>query len=396
MKIIDCLLPCLREVIDEGHSLDRVTARWIAANRGQWSNRDVAMFAETLSDVVRWWRLLRSMAHAVGFEGNSGIGPIVVYQALNPSVNVVREQLSPRQRRTLEQEYSRLYDHRAVRESIPDWLDALCARELGAVWPDTLSALNAMPSIVLRANRLRTSRQSLLAMLANEGYRVAALGDADAIELRQRANIFRSSAFRQGYFEQQDYASQAVVPFMQIEPGMRVVDACAGNGGKTLHMASLMGNRGQIIALDLADYKLAELRRRASRAACSNVETRLIDSAKVLKRMAQSADRLLLDVPCSGLGVLRRNPDIKWHLREEQLSALQATQRDILLRYSNVLRPGGKLVYSTCSILPSENMRQVEWFVAQSQGAFAVEAEQTLSPCDGADGFYMARIVRCN
>ena len=182
MKIIDCLLPSLREVIDEGHSLDRVTARWIAANRGQWADRDVAMFAETLSAVVRWWRLLRSLAHAVGFEGASGIGPIAVYQALNPSVSIVREQLSPWQRRTLEREYSRLYDHRAVRESIPDWLDALCARELGKEWEKTLAALNTLPSIVLRANRLRTSRQSLMAMLANEGYKVAALGDADAIQ----------------------------------------------------------------------------------------------------------------------------------------------------------------------------------------------------------------------
>lgn len=394
MKIIDCLMPSLRAVIDDGHKLDRVMSHWIAANRGQWSNRDIALFAETLPDIVRWWRLLRTLSNAVGFGNDSPLGAITVYQALNPSVSIVREHLSPRQMRHLEQEYSRHYDHRAVRESIPDWIDALGAHELGPAWPDTLSALNTLPSIVLRANLLRTDRQSLMAMLDNEGYRPVAIGPHEAIELRQRANIFRSSAFRQGYFEQQDLASQTVAHFMQLEPGMRVVDACAGNGGKTLHMASLMGNRGRIVALDIAAHKLDTLRQRAARAGCTMVETRTIDSSKVVKRLAHSADRVLLDVPCSGLGVLRRNPDIKWHLSPERLNELRHMQLDIAQRYCTMVRPGGKLVYATCSVLPSEGPEQVQRLLKLNQGAFALEAEQQLSPLDGTDGFYMARLVR--
>ena len=394
MKIIDCLLPSLRAVIDDEQKLDRVMSHWIAANRGQWSSRDTALFAEALPYVVRWWSLLRALASSVGFSDDSPLGAIAVYQAMNPSMNLRREQLSTKQMRTLEHEYNRLYEHRAIRESIPDWLDTHCSHELGPAWPDTLRALNAMPSIVLRANLLRTDRQSLMAMLANEGYRPAPLGSNEAIELRQRANIFKSSAFRQGYFEQQDLGSQAVAHFMQLEPGQRVVDACAGNGGKTLHMASLMGNRGRIIALDVAEHKLATLRQRAARAGCTMVETRTIDSAKVVKRLAQTAERVLLDVPCSGLGVLRRNPDIKWHLNPARLIELRQMQHDLLLRYSSMVRPGGKLVYATCSVLPSEGTEQVQRFLKQCPDAFALEAEQQLSPLDGTDGFYMARLAR--
>src|SRR5690606_27957347 len=126
--------------------------------------------------------------------------------------------------------------------------------------------------------------------------------------LEKRQNIFTLDAFKNGYFEVQDAASQAVAPFLRPEAGMRVVDACAGAGGKTLHIASLMKNKGRIIALDVESWKLDELGQRARRAGVNNLETRVIDSSKVVKRLEKSADRLLLDVPCSGTGVLKRNP----------------------------------------------------------------------------------------
>jgi len=174
---------------------------------------------------------------------------------------------------------------------------------------------------------------------------------------------------------------------------MRVVDACAGAGGKTLHLAALMKNKGTVIALDIHQWKLDELRRRATRAAADNIQTRLIEGPAVA-RLAGSADRVLLDVPCSGLGVLRRNPDTKWKLKPEELDRLRAEQADLLERYSKMTKPGGKLVYATCSILPSENDQQVATFLA-AHNEWRLEQELHLRPDrEGFDGFYAARLVR--
>ena len=192
----------------------------------------------------------------------------------------------------------------------------------------------------------------------------------------------------------QDVSSQLVGHFANPQPGMRVIDGCAGNGGKTLHLASLMQNKGRIIALDLFPGKLDTLRIRAKRAGISIIETRTIDTTKVIKRMHGTADLVLLDVPCSGLGVLKRNPEIKWRLQPEDLENLKKTQKDILTRYSLMVKPGGKLVYSTCSILPSENSLQIQNFMETHKDKFEVVEEKFISPEEGFDGFYMVLLKR--
>jgi 16S rRNA (cytosine967-C5)-methyltransferase len=161
-----------------------------------------------------------------------------------------------------------------------------------------------------------------------------------------------------------------------------------------LHLAALMKNKGRIIAMDVEQWKLDELQKRARRAGVSNLEPRLIDSSKVIKRLENTADRLLLDVPCSGMGVLKRNPDAKWKLSAAFISEVQLTQAKILNDYSKVLKPGGFMVYSTCSVLPSENEKQVENFLASQDGKFSLVEEQHVWPSDGFDGFYMALLKR--
>ncbi len=285
---------------------------------------------------------------------------------------------------------------RALRESIPDWLDQLGQQELGQQWDATLQALNQPAQVVLRANRLKTTREALRDALAQEGVESHPHGDQDALVLNRRLNVFRTAAFKNGLFEIQDYSSQLVAAFLAPTPGMRVVDACAGGGGKSLHLAALLENKGQLIALDTHGWKLDELKKRARRAGVSNIETRPIDNRKVVKRLFGSADRLLLDVPCSGLGVLRRNPDAKWKLQPEQIEALRQTQQEILRDYSPIVKPGGRLVYATCSILPSENEGQVAAFLNSPAGAqFRLLAERRILPQDeGFDGFYMALLER--
>ncbi|MDX1315124.1 MAG: class I SAM-dependent methyltransferase, partial [Eudoraea sp.] len=202
--------------------------------------------------------------------------------------------------------------------------------------------------------------------------------------------------FKKGWFEVQDASSQLVAPFLQVEPGQMIVDACAGAGGKSLHLAVLMENKGQLLALDIYDYKLKQLKLRARRNGVHNLEPRLIQNTKVIKRLHKRADRVLIDAPCTGLGVLRRNPDAKWKLNPEFLERVTDTQSKLLEEYSRMVKPGGKMVYATCSILPQENEEQMRKFLQKESGSdWVLEEERHCSPAsDGFDGFYMARLSR--
>lgn len=292
------------------------------------------------------------------------------------------------------EKYQSIQSVRKIRESIPDWLDELGERELGEKWGAIIHALNEPAPLILRANRLKINTSELIPQLNKEGVVATTLMD-DALLVTVRKNLFATQAFKNGLFEVQDFSSQQVAPFLDVLPGMRIVDACAGGGGKTLHLAALLQNKGQIIAMDVEERKLEELRKRARRAGVSIVETRFIDGTKVIKRLSDSADRVLLDVPCSGLGVLRRNPDAKWKLSPAFLDKVRQTQQEILQSYSRMVKIGGKLVYATCSILPSENQDQVQQFVTEKRGDFELLKDRQIFPQEqGFDGFYMALLER--
>ena len=175
-----------------------------------------------------------------------------------------------------------------------------------------------------------------------------------------------------------------------------MVDTCAGAGGKSLHLAALMENKGQVIALDIYGNKLKELKRRAKRAGAHNIETRVIDNNKVIKKLHGKADKVLIDAPCSGLGVLSRNPDAKWKLEPEFLDRIRKTQQEIIRQYSKIVKKGGKMVYATCSVLPSENQLQVKDFLASEEGKDfkLIEDRKILSSETGYDGFYMALLEK--
>jgi len=202
--------------------------------------------------------------------------------------------------------------------------------------------------------------------------------------------------FKEGFFEVQDASSQKVVPLLDVQPGMRVVDTCAGAGGKTLHIAAKMENKGQIIAMDLYESKQKQLKIRAKRNGVFNVEYRIIDSTKVIKKLHDKADRVLIDAPCSGLGVLKRNPDSKWKLQPEFIDNIKKTQQEVLENYSKMVKVGGKLVYATCSILPSENEKQINHFLKTDFGKNFkfVTDEKVLASQSGFDGFYMCLMER--
>ncbi|NLP09594.1 RsmB/NOP family class I SAM-dependent RNA methyltransferase [bacterium] len=276
--------------------------------------------------------------------------------------------------------------------SVPAWLYDLGFAESGENWRNELAAMNQPAERVLRVNTLKIDRTRC----AEYFNRTSIIPWApDALCLHDTIDLYATKAFRQGLVEVQDPASQAVTALLQVEPGQRVVDACAGAGGKSLYLAALMQNRGRIIALDPSFARLAELRRRARRAGAFIIEARPIESMKTIKRLVDSADRLLLDVPCSGTGVLRRNPDLRWRLTPAMLDQLIAKQQQILHHYSRMTKPGGLILYAACSLLKAEGEMQISRFLESHADAFSLLKEKRFSPSrDGFDGFYAAVLQR--
>ena len=397
-NLVLAVLNGLHQIFNEDKYADKVVAQLLKSDK-RWGSRDRGFIAETTYEIVRWKRLYASIAEVQEpFHRDDLWRVFAVWATLRGYSLPDWKAIEGTPTRRIKGRFEALRKDRKYRESIPDWLDELGVGALGEKkWEQELEALNTMAPVVLRANTLKTLPKLLRNVLLEEKITTQFLSKyPDALLLDQRSNVFSTNAFQKGLFEVQDAASQCVAPFTQVESGMRVVDACAGAGGKALHLAALMQNKGQLIALDIHQYKLRELKRRAKRAGAHNIETRLIDSTKVIKKLHQSADRVLLDAPCSGIGVLRRNPDAKWKLNPDFIGRIIIEQQQILLQYAQMVKPGGKLIYVTCSILPQENEMQVSQFLTSEIGqSFTLEKEKHLWPSvQGFDGFYMARLQR--
>ena len=372
---------------------DKVLERLLKAHK-KWGSADRQVVSEIFYDIVRWKKRLE---YYMG-EGTkpSNIYNLILAYLLWKKVKYKKfdEFDGIKTGGILSKLDKKTFPTKAIEHSVPDWLAGLFEKELGAKWEKEMSALNEQAPVILRANSLKISAENLVGILKEEGVNSFVLrGYPDAVQLEEKKNVFLTSAFKEGFFEVQDASSQKIAELLDVKEGMRVVDACAGAGGKTLHIAALMKNKGQIIALDIYEWKLAELKRRAKRAGAFNIETRFIEDNKVIKRLHNTADRLLIDAPCSGLGVLKRNPDSKWKIDEDFINRIKTEQENILQNYSKILKKGGKMVYATCSILPSENGEQVRKFLAENT-EFALVEEENIMPSDGYDGFYMALIER--
>ena len=400
-NLTEAVNEALEEIFNENRYADKVIERVLKQNP-KWGSRDRKFIAETTYEMVRWWRLLSEITPHTNqesikkYSGENFWNLFGAYLVLNNQELPVWEEFKNINRELIINNLEKIKSIRKIRESIPDWLDETCAGELAEdVWEKEIRALNEQAKVVLRTNTLKTTRSDLQGKLLLQNIETGVVDfSLDALALKQRQNIFQLPEFKEGLFEVQDAASQLVAPFLKAETGMRVIDACAGGGGKTLHLAALMKNKGKIIAMDTEQWKLDELKRRARRAGASNIETKIIESNKTIKRLQNSADRLLLDVPCSGLGVLKRNPDAKWKLSHEYIERVKKQQQEILQNYSSMLKKDGILVYATCSILPSENEKQVEKFLSAQKGNFELLEEKKVFPSMGFDGFYMVALKK--
>jgi 16S rRNA (cytosine967-C5)-methyltransferase len=249
----------------------------------------------------------------------------------------------------------------ALQYSLPDWLAERLLAELGERDAAAFAnALNARAPLTLRANRLKGTREALIALLHQEDLQPQPTKWApDGVVLAERVNVFGLPGFKAGLFEVQDEASQLCAELIAPPVHGLVVDACAGAGGKTLALGAIMRNKGRLVAMDMAKHKLDELGRRARRAGLSNHRTIVLDPDGPLppetKSLVGKADRVFVDAPCSGVGSMRRNPEARWRMSPDFVAALPELQLRIALRVLPLLKPGGRFVYATCTTLSAEN-----------------------------------------
>ena len=399
-NLVYTVIDSIRDIFNEGVYADKAVEKALKRDK-RWGSRDRKFVAETIYEIVRWKRLYAEIAEVKEpFDRNNLWRLFSVWCVLKGIALPDWNQIEPTPTRRIKGKFDELSKIRKFRESIPDWIDEVAVSELGEeLWTKELAALNKQAEVILRTNTLNTTKEELQKKLQDESIFTEFIPNhSDALRLVERANVFRTEVFKKGYFEVQDASSQLVAEYLDVAPGMKVIDTCAGAGGKTLHLASFMKNKGQIIAMDIYESKLKKLKIRARRNKVHNIDTRVIDSTKPIKKLYNKADRVLIDAPCSGIGVLRRNPDSKWKLQPEFLDNIKKIQQDILQKYSKMVKSGGKLVYATCSVLPSENQNQITEFLASESGKDfkLIKDNKVFAHTSGFDGFYMALLEKNN
>ncbi len=402
----------LGQLLRFDHPADAVVSRYFREHR-QLGHADRAFVAETVFAVLRRGRSIEARC----------AGQLSDRRRLLATLAVVRgwsqRELAPVLKANEEgwlAEVKAMSDAdwpAAVRCDLPDWLYERLAVQFGAdEVPALARAMNQSAPLDLRVNTLKTDRDTLLAKLAADD--IAAQPGALsplAVRLRDKPALAKHPLFLDGAFEVQDEGSQLLGFLLEPKRGEMVVDFCAGAGGKTLLLGALMRNTGRLYAFDVSDKRLANLKPRLARSGLSNVHPARIEHERdqKIKRLAGKADRVLVDAPCSGLGTLRRNPDLKWRQDEKSIAELTVKQASILDAASTLVRPGGRLVYATCSLLAEENDAIVAAFLEKHPDFSLLPANGILGKqgiaCDGdvlrllphkhnTDGFFAAAMER--
>ncbi|HHW00005.1 MAG TPA: 16S rRNA (cytosine(967)-C(5))-methyltransferase RsmB [Clostridiaceae bacterium] len=301
----------------------------------------------------------------------------------------------------------------SIKYSHPEWMIQEWIKLFGEEFTESLlQKNNETPLLTVRANTLKTTREELSVILREAGLEVDKGRYAqEALVIRNPASITRIEAFQKGYFQVQDESSMLVGNILDPKPGELVIDVCSAPGGKATHIAQLMKNSGTVIARDVHPHKIKLIDDAAKRLSISCIKTEVFDATKLDERYIMKADRVLVDAPCTGLGIIRRKPDIKWERHETDSAEITKLQRTILDISSEYVKPGGVLVYSTCTIMPEENQDIVYDFINRKKD-FELQDITGLLPSglskkdssngfiqlypniDEVDGFFIARIVR--
>jgi 16S rRNA (cytosine967-C5)-methyltransferase len=409
-------------VHDQGWLADRALERALRRERGLWSTerREVA---EAVYGIVRWQGQLDALLGGGPTLAERYAAWLARFRGVPAAAAARRLGVAPARLAPLASADARIaavadpLDRLALEASLPRWIVARLAAQLGADEARTLAgALNERAPLTVRANLLAGDREALRERLVREKVRAEPTRFSPwGLVLDGRENAFGLDAFREGRFEIQDEGSQLIALACGARPGQTVVDACAGAGGKALALAAEMRTKGSLHALDPDEGRLDEARRRARRAGVHNLRARAIaagpEAEEQVRDLAGKADVVLVDAPCSGLGTLRRKPDARWRLAPDDPPRFAALQRELVRRFAALVRPGGRLVYATCSVGPTENDEVADFAARElallpapiaatlgeerARALGAGEARLTLLPHrHGTDGFFMATFER--
>lgn len=375
--------------------------------------KDRRFIADTYFGTIKNWRRLEAIvqdcfgeiaaqstiaAFAIVFRGESveNIREAFVKFQL-PTDSLAR--LADRDRETMRLGELPIEERLGILYSFPTWFVTRLSEEYGSEKVEAvLTSLNGEAPTSIRANTTLTSREELQTEFENVGIETTPSEIApDALILAKRVNVFGLPEFQRGAFEVQDEASQLIAPFANIrKTAIKALDACAGAGGKTLHLSALMKNHGEIFATDPDPRKLDALKQRSRRSGAQNIrivmpeqKERMLGPDKI-----EWFNLVLLDAPCTGTGTLRRNPGIKWLLTEQMLAELVEKQRMILEENAQFVKHGGTLLYATCSLLKEEGEAQMEGFVARHPEFTVEEMLRTRPDLNGSDGFFAARLKK--
>ena len=377
--LVDLSTELLRAVLKLDQPTDSVVSAFFRDHRALGSRERLAL-AETAYTVLRQRLLLQNFAQ-------SGSGPLerrLAILAWQGSPSFLRTALQPHELTWLTaiEDIDHATLPEKLRHNLPDWLAAPLKELLGdEFWP-LVEALSETAALDLRVNLLKAKREDVQRALTEAGFTVAPTPYSPwGLRLQGKPALHKQDVFTQGLVEVQDEGSQLLALLTDAKRGEMVVDFCAGAGGKTLALGASMRNTGRLYAFDVSGHRLDALKPRLARSGLSNVHPAQIAHERDdrIKRLAGKIDRVLIDAPCSGLGTLRRNPDLKWRQSPKAVNALQATQTAILASAARLLKPGGRLVYATCSLLPAENEVVAEAFTAAQAAEFEVlPAQQVL------------------
>lgn len=366
-------------------------------------------FEEVLFDADR--TLLLIIAY-LSFQGKMQGGHLESVSAKLKSMQLKEQmsQLIPNLSRTVAVPMNSIVQRIGTEYSFPDWMVQRFVEQYGEDETQNIcSSLNEQAPLSLRVNTLKASVEQCQESLRREGVETLKTSLSPfGLNIVRRMNVFSLQAFQDGWFEVQDEGSQLLPLFIDPKPNAKVLDPCAGAGGKTLEFAALMKNRGEIFATDVNGFRLEELRKRAKRAGAQNIRVQEIQSIENLaNRYNAFFDIVFIDAPCSGLGTIRRNPGLKWIVTEQTVHEVSEKQKAILHSSATLVKPGGKLVYATCTMLKQENEDVVEKFFIQHpefivansnriKDKWCVEATaessflKLLPHINGTDGFFCA------
>ena len=412
-KMIEGVAVMTAELLKFAQPADAALSAYFRAQKT--GSRERAFIAETAYAVLRRRRWLTRLAGEGAHPGQLALAALVRIQGVNQ--RQLEEALDPDEMAWVTALKARPEPQLTLAEQadFPDWL---AERLLARMSADELLALarglNRPAPLDLRVNELKAKREEVLAQLAAEGMAAEPCRYAPSgIRLKTKPALARHPLYLEGKIEVQDEGSQLLGYLLAPKRGEMVVDFCAGAGGKTLLLGALMRSLGRLYAFDVSDKRLAKLKPRVARSGLSNVHPACIagENDQRVKRLAGKIDRVLVDAPCSGLGTLRRNPDLKWRQTPESVAELTRKQADILASAARLVKPGGRLVYATCSILGEENEGVVDAFVAAHPGFQRLSAadlfakqgialdcgvDMRLTPhVHNTDGFYAA-VLECS